>query len=182
MCTSFSVGNNLIDSLKSFYNTSLVQAHSNDQKVQCKTVNKLLQKKTSRCYTSAPSNDVLANHFADFFHDKIFTIREDLQLCIFDAVTHGEVKAFASKSIPTSCSLVLLPSHIINGCFDTLLPIITSIVNLSLATGVIPESLKLAELLPSLKKPDADHEECASFRPTSNLPVVSKVVEKAAGP
>ena len=64
----------------------------------------------------------------------------------------------------------------INGCFDTLLPIITSIVNLSLATGIMPESLKLAELRPSLKKPDADHEEYASFRPTSNLPMVSKVV------
>ena len=114
-------------------------------------MNKLLKKKKSRFYTSAPSSDVLANRFADFFHEKISTILQDLQarlpsvdqtpypdetcfaeLCIFDAVTHEEVKAFAYKSISKSCSLVPLPSHIINGCFDTLLPIITSIVNLLL--------------------------------------------------
>ena len=85
------------------------------------------------------------------------------------------MKAFASKSISKSCNLVPLPSHIINGCFDRLLPIITSIVNLSLATGVMPESLRLAKRRPSLKKPDADHEEYVSFRPTLNRPMVSKL-------
>ena len=163
-------------------------------------MNKLLKKKKSRFYTSAPSSDVLANRFADFFHEKMSTIRQDLQAslssvdqtpypdemcfaepCIFDAVTREEVKAFASKSISKSCILVPLPSHIINGCFDTLLPIVTSIVNLSHATRIMPESLKLAELRSSLKKPDADHGDYASFRPTSNLPKVSKVVEKPAG-
>ena len=143
---------------------------------------------------------MLANRFADFFHEKMSTIRQDLQAslssvdqtpypdemcfaepCIFDAVTREEVKAFASKSISKSCILVPLPSHIINGCFDTLLPIVTSIVNLSHATRIMPESLKLAELRSSLKKPDADHGDYASFRPTSNLPKVSKVVEKPAG-
>ena len=128
-----SVVNNLIDSLKLSYFTSVIEAHSNDQKVLFKTVNKLLQKKTFRCYASARSN--------------------------------------CSKS----CNLVPLPSHIINGCFDRLLPIITSIVYLSLATGVMPEPLKLAKRRPSLKKPDADHEKYVSFRPTLNQPMVSKL-------
>ena len=33
----------------------------------------------------------------------------------------------------------------------------------------------------ALKKPDADHEDYVRFHPTSNKPMVSKVVEKAAG-
>ena len=37
----------------------------------------------------------------------------------------------------------------------------------------------MAELLPSLKKHDADHEIFQNFRPISNLPMVSKVVEEA---
>ena len=45
-------------------------------------LNKLLQKKTSRCYPSAPSNDVLANRFADFFLEKTSTIPRDLQTTI----------------------------------------------------------------------------------------------------
>ena len=77
-----SVVNNLIASLKSSYFTSIIEAHSNDQKVLFKTVNKLLQKKTFRCYASARSNDVLANRFVDFFHEKISTIRRDLQATI----------------------------------------------------------------------------------------------------
>ena len=41
----------------------------------------------------------------------------------------------------------------------------------------MPECFKLAELFPSLMKPDADLEDFKSFRPISNLPMVSKVAE-----
>ena len=79
---------------------------------------------------------MLANRFADFFLEKTSTIRRDLQnynrlpsvdqtpypaeTCFAElfAVAHEEVKALASKSISKSCSLVPLPSHIINGCFN----------------------------------------------------------------
>ena len=44
----------------------------------------------------------------------------------------------------------------------------------------MPESLTLAELLPSLKMPDTDNEVFKSFRPIYNLPMVSQVVEKAS--
>ena len=60
-----------------------------------------------------------------------------------------------------------------------LLPTITNIVNLSLSTGTMPETLKVAELVPALKKHDADHEQFSNFRPISNLVRVSKVIEKA---
>ena len=73
-----------------------------------------------------------------------------------------------------------VPLIILKGCFGTLLPIITQIVNVSLSTGVMSEALKLAALNPTLKKFGADHEEYPNFRPISNLPMISKVVEKAA--
>ena len=38
----------------------------------------------------------------------------------------------------------------------------------------------LAELLPSLKKPDVYFEDFKSFHPISNLPMVSKVTESCA--
>ena len=43
----------------------------------------------------------------------------------------------------------------------------------------MPETLKVAELVPALKKHDADHEQFSNFRPISNLVMVSKVIEKA---
>ena len=43
---------------------------------------------------------------------------------------------------------------------------------------MMPEILKVAELVPALKKHDADHEQFSNFRPISNLVMVSKVIEK----
>ena len=56
---------------------------------------------------------------------------------------------------------------------------LTRIINLSLATGEMPEDLKCAMLRPLLKKPTADHKVFANFRPVSNLKYISKLIEKA---
>lgn len=56
-----------------------------------------------------------------------------------------------------------------------LTPVITEIVNRSLATGLIPQSLKAAQIRPLLKKSNLDKK----FRLGSNLPFISKVIEKA---
>ena len=63
-------------------------------------------------------------------------------------------------------------------CLDMLLPTITNIVNLSLSTGTMPETLTVAEQVPALKKNDADHEQFPNFQTISNLVMVSKVIEK----
>ena len=52
-------------------------------------------------------------------------------------------------------------------------------MNLSLSTGMMPETFRVAELVPALKKHDADHEQFSNFPPISNLVMVSKVIEKA---
>ena len=45
-------------------------------------------------------------------------------------------------------------------------PTITRIINLSLSTGVMPDTLKVAILLsPMLKKSDANFEDFQNFRP-----------------
>ena len=64
-------------------------------------------------------------------------------------------------------------------CFDILLSVLTKVVNLSLSSGTMPDALKIAELLPALKKPDADLKSYSNYRPISDLKMVSKVTEKA---
>ena len=49
---------------------------------------------------------------------------------------------------------------------------------MSLFSGKIPEELKVAELRPVIKKPDADYKQFSNFRPISNFKMISKVVEK----
>ncbi|XP_048578379.1 uncharacterized protein LOC125560618 [Nematostella vectensis] len=189
---------NLIDSLKTSYYTSIIQEHSLDQKVLFKTINKLLEKKSVQYYPVAFCSEVLANNFAGFLNEKISKIHLDLmeqqtmvgpnpycdhtctvEMSEFDVISEDDVKILAHKPISKSCNLDPLPASLLKGCFSTLLPKITRIVNASLSSGVMPDPMKVAELHPSLKKHNANHLLYPNFRPVSNLPMVFKVIEKA---
>ena len=63
--------------------------------------------------------------------------------------------------------------------FDVLAPSITEMVNLSLLSGHVPENWRTAVVIPLFKKPGLDLV-YKNFHPVSNLPFISKVVEKAA--
>ena len=65
------------------------------------------------------------------------------------------------------------------GCESTLLPTLTSIVNLSLQSACMPGQLKEAMVRPKLKKESLDFQEYSNFRPISNLKFVSKIIERA---
>ena len=62
---------------------------------------------------------------------------------------------------------------------SVLTPVITEIVNRSLATGLIPQCLKAAQIRPLLKKSNLNSANFKKFRIGSNLPFISKVIEKA---
>ena len=56
---------------------------------------------------------------------------------------------------------------------------ITDIINTSLSSGDVPQSYKHALVSPLLKKDTLDKEVLKNYRPVSNLPFVSKILEKA---
>jgi len=53
---------------------------------------------------------------------------------------------------------------------------LTIILNLSFATGIVPENLKIAKVIPIYKKADADN--FSNYRPVSVLPCFSKILER----
>ena len=61
---------------------------------------------------------------------------------------------------------------------DVLAPFITELFNRSLSSGVFPTQFKAAYITPLLKKPDLDPSDGKSYRPISNLTVLSKVLER----
>ena len=71
-----------------------------------------------------------------------------------------------------------MPTSLLKQCFDELGPIITNLVNLSLAEGVFPSSFKLAHVRPLLKKPSLPADDLNNYRPISNLNFISKILEK----
>ena len=55
----------------------------------------------------------------------------------------------------------------------------TSLVNLSLSSSTFPQQFKDAVVTPILKKASLNPEILKNYRPVSNLPYISKIVEKA---
>ena len=79
----------------------------------------------------------------------------------------------------STCELDPIPTNLLKECITILLPAIMEIVNLSLSSGIVPPCLKHAVVRPHLKrKPNADTELLQNYRPVSNLPFLSKVIEK----
>ena len=59
---------------------------------------------------------------------------------------------------------------------NDIIAILTRIINQSLFTGIVPNSLKIAKISPIYKK--GDRHITDNYRPISLLPVISKVLEK----
>ena len=78
-----------------------------------------------------------------------------------------------------SCDLDPIPTPILHDCLEEITPIVTDIVNKSLSCGVIPQCFKHALRLvkPLLKKANLDPNCLSNYRPVSNLPYLSKVLE-----
>ncbi len=53
-----------------------------------------------------------------------------------------------------------------------------NIINSSLSLGHVPKPFKLAVIKPLIKKLQLDPSELANYRPISNLPFMSKILEK----
>ena len=76
----------------------------------------------------------------------------------FDEVDSECVLKIIMDSAKTSCALNPIPTWILakKEVIDALLPTITRIINMSLAEGVIPSTLKRALVTPLIKKSNAD--------------------------
>ncbi len=82
------------------------------------------------------------------------------------------------KSSTTSCELDPIPTSLLKQSVDDILPVITEIINTLLSQSTVPTSYRNAIVRPLLKKPGLDCEILKNYRPVSNLPYISKILEK----
>ena len=97
---------------------------------------------------------------------------------MFSPASEEEVKKIIQNSPDKFCELDPLPTWLLKSCIDELLPVVTNIVNVSLETAYVPKAFKSSYVRPLLKKSDLDQSTLKNYRPVSNLPFVSKVLEK----
>ena len=92
--------------------------------------------------------------------------------------SYDEVEILMKKLAPKHCEIDSIPTKIPLQCLESLLPTITQIINLSLDQSIFSRDWKTAVVRPLLKKSGMELVP-SSYRPVSNLPYLSKVVEKA---
>ena len=191
--------NKLIRKAKHCYYTDLIKDNAHDQKLLYRTLSALFGKPRSLPnYSSARE---LAQRFSDYFINKIKHIRYNLDakdssrptspiaiigthrslssgLQSFQPASHTDIQKIIKRSPTKSCSLDPIPTSLLKQCLDALLPHITQTINLSLQLGEVPALFKSAIVTPLLKKPSLDRNILKNYRPVSNLPFLSKVLEK----
>ena len=154
--------------------------------------NSVTGNKPDRTMPDSPSDAELANCFADYFMDKINSIRDALDktpiykpsgsspdsLSSFNALSERDVQRIIISLSTKSCELDPIPTSILKSILPGLLPVITKIINLSLAEGKFVSTWKTAIVRPLLKKAGQDPI-YKNYRPVSNLCFLSKVLEKA---
>ena len=70
-----------------------------------------------------------------------------------------------------------LPIAILKANISILAPILRNVINLSYEYSTVPSRLKHAVITPLLKRSGLPVDDYASYRPTTNLPYASKVLE-----
>ena len=124
-----------------------------------------------------PDHDSLSDlleRFNGYFIDKITTIRQGLEqsevhmdtsedtatatesLTAFQPASQKEVLKAVRRLATKSCPIDPLPTWMLKQHLGTLLPTITEIATLSLATGTFPSQFKEALVTPVLRKPSLD--------------------------
>jgi len=71
-----------------------------------------------------------------------------------------------------------LSTRLLKDNIDLLAPFITTLLNKSVSAGMFPALFKSAYITPRLKKASLDPADTKSYRPISNLPVLSKTLER----
>ena len=89
----------------------------------------------------------------------------------------SEVHTVIMRMKNKHCKLDTIPVGILKQILEACLPAITQIVNMSLSNGEFCENWKVAVVKPLLKKPGLDLIS-KNYRTISNLPFISKLVEK----
>ena len=142
----------------------------------------------------------LPQHFSDFFHSKVTSIRRKLDLTTvtppsvpdqpfcgtawgaFQSVSEDEVKKLLKQSRVKTAELDSQPTSALTHCLEDLFPHLTSIINDSMHFGLFESAFKSAIVKPQLKKITLNPEILKNYRPVSNLSFLSKFPWESCSP
>ena len=96
----------------------------------------------------------------------------------FFEVDEEELVKMINNLSNKQCALYPIPTWLLKRIASLIAPFLVSIFNSSFKSGTVPQGLKLACVTLILKKPNLNQFERSSYRPISNVPVLSKILRK----
>ena len=96
----------------------------------------------------------------------------------FQPITLSHLSDVILHLKPSACPSDCIPPRLLKEVLGTVGPSVLSIINCCLTTGCVPAAFKHAVVKPLLKKKNVDPSILSNFRPISQLPFLSKVLEK----
>lgn len=180
---------------KSRYFQEQLDATSDPKKV-FSIIDKLLNKSDRSDTLPDMLEQEAAEAFSNYFSSKIEKIRQGFPdqtnatqpqhsnsqsdvLACFHLLSEEQVLKLLNRANPTTAVVDPIPTQLMLEFVDTLLPVLTKIINTSIESGTVPEAFKRAAVKPLLKKASLDANELGNYRPVSNLPYLSKILERA---
>ena len=178
-----------------FY-TKFVNDNSRNQKKLFAATKQLLLPRKELYFPNYHDMDLLTNELGQYFTKKIGTIRSQLnfdnidpdgpplypvtssQFLSFEPLSEDDVRKLISELGKKSCLLDPMLTPIMLECLDVLLPVITTVINLSLESSQFPDICKEAIGYPLLKKAGLDTG-FSNLHLISNLSFISKLTERA---
>ena len=136
---------------------SIKYTYNSNTKELWHSIDKLLNRSSSSSPNSSSKHS--GDQFCTYFVDKIKTLRSKLPLIdlnplslpdksppifsSFKLVSVDEIKQLILSSPKSTCLLDPVPSNLLPHCIDSISPIITRIVNLSLSSGVFSKTTQI---------------------------------------
>ena len=184
---------NKIRYTKCSYYLKLLSNPDLSSKEMFKITNSLLGRTVVNKLPDLPDTD-LPEIFASFFENKVSNLISTLPITSpsYNQLPNGSsipnIDQFLPPTISDLSSLLKsskksspndpIPFEVFRRISPHLINYIHFAISQSFATGFVPLTLKQAFITPILKKPTLDPDSLANYRPISQLPLLSKILEK----
>ncbi|KAL9978237.1 hypothetical protein ACROYT_G015732 [Oculina patagonica] len=190
-CRSYAT---LLENTKAQYYKSKIEEA--DQKDLFRLIDGMFHLKPVPIFPSHDNVEQLTEKFSCYFIDKIEGLRQGIaratiptmsvtigtfcacSMAEFNEVSLEYVSKTIQKAPSKSCPSDPIPTRTLKACLNETLPTVTNIINSSLSRGVFPNAFKEGRVLPFIKKESLDPEVYSNYRPITNLPFLSKALER----
>ena len=140
-----------------------------------------------------PSSTIDVDSFSRFFVEKVAKVQSStsdappptftqvhpgVSLSRFSQLTIDDVISGIRRLPNKQSAADPIPTSVLKQVGDVLAPFVVELFNRSLSEGHFPAAFKEAFITPLVKKAGLDVTDVSSYRPISNLPVLSKLLER----